>query len=126
MYKKIRIIYDWECFFCKRFGAYAELKKKYGVDVIPAQKIWDELKILQEQWYDIDEWMLVQIDDQWFHWPEAITQLNKCLEGRDLLSRLFLWVSKKSRIRVWLYPMLRFLRRRQHVLKWRWRYSVWK
>jgi hypothetical protein len=59
--QKLQLIYDGDCFFCRQFGHYAQLKKKYDLEVIDATTIPEQIQQLQEVGVDIEEGMLVRV-----------------------------------------------------------------
>ncbi|MCR9276351.1 MAG: DUF393 domain-containing protein [Pseudomonadaceae bacterium] len=111
----IRLIYDGECPFCRRYVAFVRLNENYAVELVDARAhpgLYQELLSLG---FDLDEGMVMETNDERYHGDECLQRLAMLTSRSGLLNRLNAWVFRSPQRSRVIYPWM--VRGRNLVLR---------
>ncbi len=102
---KIKLYYDKECPFCKKYAQILKLKQNHEVTILNAREYKSDIMLFNEKGFDINEGFIIYIDEK------EILQGSKAVIFLDKISdkKLFLvdtWLFKKI-----VYPIIKQIRK---------------
>ena len=103
----VRIIYDGDCPFCQAYVNMLRLTEHYTVELINARGDHPIISEITSKGYDLDEGMVVEIGEQFFHGDEAMTRMALMTANSGFLRRITKWVFKSKWRSQKFYPILR-------------------
>lgn len=106
----IRIIYDGDCPFCQAYVKMVRLREHYTVELIDARGDHPVISDITLKGYDLDEGMVVEVEEQFFHGDEAMTRMALMTADSGFLRRITKWIFKSKWRSQNLYPILRACR----------------
>lgn len=111
--KSLKIVYDGECPFCKRYTAISTLTKKIEtVELINARENSLEKDFIIESGYDLSEGMVLIVDDETIlYGPDAMFGLSVWSDNNSFLSRFIAGCLKNRTLNRYIYPVLKLGRR---------------
>jgi predicted DCC family thiol-disulfide oxidoreductase YuxK len=104
------LLYDGDCPFCSRYGAWVRLRDRYGLTLLDARQQPGLVEQYAARGYDIDRGMILEVDGRLYHGAAAIVMLDAMtspLRPLDRLARVVVRVPGLVRL---LYPLIRLVR----------------
>lgn len=102
------VFYDGECPFCAQYVTLLRLKETVGsVTLVDVREHPGMLKELNDQGYNLDKSMVVDIDGRRLSGAAAVNQLALLSTPSNLFNRLNKWIMSISILAAILYPFLR-------------------
>ena len=102
---QIKLYYDKECPFCRKYAQILKLKQKNEVDILNARESQKDILFFKEKGFDINEGFIIYIDEKKIlQGSDAVIFLDKLSE-----KKLFLvdtWLFKKI-----AYPIIKLVRK---------------
>lgn len=96
----LKVYYDGDCPFCRRYADLVQLRTQYHVHLKNAREHIQDLQVFRKAGYDINQGMIVTIADDIFHGAKAISLLEEKSghKFRAILFRAF-------------YPLMKYIRK---------------
>jgi predicted DCC family thiol-disulfide oxidoreductase YuxK len=108
---QIKIFYDGECPFCKRYVRYLKLKESIGVpELHDLRQDVQSREEFERKGYDVDKGMVVTIGDRVYHGKDAVNILATLSTSSTRLNQLNKIVLSSPLMAAILYPILVFCR----------------
>jgi len=102
---QIKLYYDKECPFCKKYAQILKLKQNHEVNILNARENQKDILFFKEKGFDINEGFIIFIEEkEILQGSEAVIFLDKLSE-----KKLFLvdtWLFKKI-----AYPIIKLVRK---------------
>lgn len=116
--QSVIMYYDGECRMCQRYARYAGLFEQYDMQLRNARDYPDAMQEYAQQWYDINQGMIVIYQDQVYHGVHAIIKIDYLV--RDM--------TDEPTIHRWHRLTYCYLnRRRKIILRMQWSsIEIWK
>lgn len=112
---KIRLIYDGECPFCRRYVALVRLRENFSVELVDARtqpELYEELLSIG---FDLDTGMVMETNRQRYHGDECLQRMAMLTSKSGALNRLNAWIFKSPGRAKLIYPWM--VRGRNLVLR---------
>lgn len=104
----IKIFYDGECPFCTNFVKYYRLKDAAGeINLVNIRENKQAFNFLTEKNFDLDEGMVVELDDQYYHGDEALNIMALMSSKSSLFNKMNAAIFSSAKVSKILYPFLR-------------------
>lgn len=111
----IRLIYDGECPFCRRYVTMVRLQENFSVELVDARIEPGLYEGLLELGYDLDSGMVMETHGERYHGDACLHRVALLTSRSGLLNRLNAWVFRSPRRSTLLYPWM--VRGRNLVLR---------
>lgn len=107
MKHSITFIYDKDCYLCSNFQQYIALKKICDIHFLDMNQKESKSKLLElkSQGYDIQRGMILEIDGMIYQWKQALEQLEKLLDKKNILDRLVSRCMQNEIVLKFWYPI---------------------
>lgn len=109
--KQIKLYYDKECPFCKKYSDYIELRKRYDIKIINARDAIKEIKTFKEKGFDINKGMIIQLDSKIYQGANAAKVLDNCIYKNSLIDKTISFFIKVPGFKNIIYPLVLIFRK---------------
>ena len=110
--KRVRLLYDGECPFCRRYVRLLRLKRQVEqLELLNGREHPDLVEQFRLQGRDVNAGMIAVIDREVYHGDEAMTVLAALGTRSDVFNRVNARIFKSPALASVLYPLLMALRR---------------
>ena len=104
----VKIVYDGDCPFCRRYVNYLRLKDAIGVvEMINAREHPNQAAEYKKKGYDLDEGMVAELDGKIYHGDEAVHILAMLTTPSTFFNKMNAWLFKSECFSKAAYPVLR-------------------
>jgi predicted DCC family thiol-disulfide oxidoreductase YuxK len=107
---EVTLLYDGDCLLCQKFERYVALRQRHEVKILNAREQTELVEQLADQWYNINEGMILRVGDEIYVWAQAAVRLDTLIQGQWRMQRLLIWLSQQRCLVQLLYPIFKAVR----------------
>ena len=110
MLKKIKLLYDRECPFCKEYSKYVELRKTFDIEIINAREDLEKLNAFKNKGFDINDGMIIEHEGNIFQGSDAIKIIDKYILKKSAVDIFLSFIVHLPGFKLIIYPLVKAVR----------------